>query len=170
MVERSYTNNDRVELVAFDVVAAGPQQKRSFAELHYLQHGGKSCTPIVVIDGGFDDNRRSRTILVNASAAAHACVELREFSRQLGTRCISDCFFFAPCVATVVSRNLVDRCSWLSLYRRNAARHSPLHGRASKLDIHSFLCAVAPVVVGREARDRVTWFPVLPAIEGEETR
>ena len=65
-------NNDRVELVTFDVGAAARQQKRSLAELHYVQHVGKSCAPIVVIDDGFDDNRRSRTILVNASAAAHA--------------------------------------------------------------------------------------------------
>ena len=72
LVERSETNNDRVELVTFDVGAAARQQKRSLAELHYVQHVGKSCAPIVVIDDGFDDNRRSRTILVNASAAADA--------------------------------------------------------------------------------------------------
>ena len=126
LVERSDTNNERVELVTFDVGAAARQQKRSLAELHYFQHGGKSCAPIIVTDDGFDDNRRSRAILVNASAAAHAFAELCAFSRQFGTKCISGClFFFAPDVATVVSRNLVDRCSWLLLYRRSPPRHVP---------------------------------------------
>ena len=46
LVERTGTKNDRVELVAFDVGAAARQQKQSFAELHYVQHGGKSCAPI----------------------------------------------------------------------------------------------------------------------------
>ena len=70
-------------------------KKRSFAELHYVRHVGKSCAPIVVTDDGFDDNRRSRTVLVNASAAANACAELREFRRQFGTRSISGCLCFA---------------------------------------------------------------------------
>ena len=131
LVERSDTKNDRVDLVTFDFGAAVRQQNRSLAELHYVQHGGKSCAPIVVTGGGFDDNRRSRTILVNACAAAHACAELCAFSRQFGTRCISDCLFLAPDVATVVSRNLVDRCSWLPQF--------PLHCRPRKLDIHSFI-------------------------------
>ena len=134
-----------------------------------VQHGGKSCAPIVVIDDGFDDKRGSRTILVNASATAHACAELREFSRQFGTRCLSDClFFFAPDVATVVSRNLVDRCLWLPLHQRNAPRHVPFHCGPRKLDVHSFISAVAPDAVGREVRDRVTWFPVILAIDGED--
>ena len=93
LVERSAKNNDRVELVTFDVGAAARQQKRSLAELRNVQHGGESCAPIVVTDG-FDDNRRSRTILVNASAAAHVCAQLCACSRQFGTRCISDCLFF----------------------------------------------------------------------------
>ena len=94
LVELSDTKNDRVELVAFSVGAAKRQQERSFAALHFVQHGGKSCAPIVVNDDGFDDNRRSRTILVHASAAALACAELREFRHQLGTRSVSDCLFF----------------------------------------------------------------------------
>ena len=94
LVERSDTNNERVELVTFDVGAAARQQKRSLAELHYVQHGGKSCAPIIVTDDGFDDNRHSRAILVNASAAAHAFAELCAFSRQFGRKCISDCLFF----------------------------------------------------------------------------
>ena len=122
-VGRTQWHKECSELVTFDVGAAARQQKRLLAELHCVQHGGKSCTPIVVTDDGSDDNRRSRTILLNASAAAHACAALCAFSRQFGTRCISDwLFFFAPDVATVVSRNLVDRCSWLPLSRRNAPR------------------------------------------------
>ena len=74
LVERSDTKNDREKLVAFDVGAAARQQKRSFAEF-------KSCAPIVVTDDGFDDNCCSRTIPANACAAAHACAELRDFSR-----------------------------------------------------------------------------------------
>ena len=64
LVERSDTKNDRVELVAFDAGAAAREQKRSFAKLPFVQHGGKSCAPIVDAGDGFDDNRRSRTILV----------------------------------------------------------------------------------------------------------
>ena len=45
LVERSDTKNDRVELVTFDVSAATRRQKRSLAELHYVQHGGESCAP-----------------------------------------------------------------------------------------------------------------------------
>ena len=77
LVECSGTKNDREELV-----------------------GGR-CAPIVANDDGIDDNRRSRPIFVNASAAAHAGSELREFRRQFGTRSISDCCLFALDVATV---------------------------------------------------------------------
>ena len=97
LVDRSDTKRDRVESVTFDVGAAARQQKRLLAELHYVQHGGESCAPIVVTDDGFDDSIRSRTILVNASAAAHASAELCAFSRQFGMRCISDCLFCARC-------------------------------------------------------------------------
>ena len=82
LVERSDTENDRVELVTFDVGAAARQQNRSLAELHYVHHCGKSCAPIVVTGDGFDDYRRSRTILLNVCAAAHAFAELCAFSRQ----------------------------------------------------------------------------------------
>ena len=67
-----------------------------------------------------------------------------------------------------MSRNIVDWCSWLPLFRLNAPRHFPLHCRPRKLDIHSFISVVAPVAVGRKIREGVTWFPVLLAIEGEE--
>ena len=116
------TKNDRVELLAFVV---GAVIKRSVAELHYVLRGGKSCAPIVVDDGGFDDNRRSRTILVAASAAAHAWAGLREFRRQFGRRSNSDCLFSAPDAATIVPRGVVDRCAWLPLNRRNAPQHFP---------------------------------------------
>ena len=36
------------------------------------------------------------------------------------------------------------------------------------MDIHSFISAVAPVAMDRAVRDRVTWFPVMPALEGED--
>ena len=102
------TKNDRVQFVAVDVNAAARQQKRSFAELHRVQHGGKSGAPIVVTDDGFDANRRSRTILVNASAAAYACASSHVRKERDASAIVC---FFEPDVATIVSRNLVDRCS-----------------------------------------------------------
>ena len=63
-----------MELVAFDVGAAARQQKRSLAITFSVVVSLALLS--LLLDDGFDDNRRSRTIFVKASAAAHACAEL----------------------------------------------------------------------------------------------
>ena len=102
---------------------------------HDVHYGGKSCAPSVVYDDGVDDNRRSRTILVGASAAAHVCAELREFRHQFGTRSISVYLLFcARCGRRRVPRSRWSLlwCSWLPLCWRNRLLHSFISGRARK--------------------------------------
>ena len=155
LVQRSDTKDDRVELVAFHMDRACRRRTRTLAEIRYFQHVGDTCDPILVRGDGYEKKRRSPTILADMSAGANACKELRELRHHFGMKSIRD-FFFAPGVAAVVARGLVDRCSWNQLVRRNAPRNTPLHCKPTTSSIHSIISALAPDLTPRVI-DVVTW-------------
>ena len=151
LIARSDTKIDSVELVTFDVGAAARQQKRSLSELHYLLRSLFLMMMLMTNTARAPPLSTRLRLLARARSCARSHVILERDASA--TVCF---FFFAPDVATVVSRNLVDRCSWLPFCRRNAPRQCLLNCRPRKLDIHSFISAVAPVAVGRKIRDGVT--------------
>ena len=67
------------------------------------------------------------TILTAMSAAANARTELREFRPHFGLKSVSVFFFFAPGMAVVVARGLVDGCSCLPLVRCSAPANDFVH-------------------------------------------
>ena len=106
-----------------------------------------------------DDNNGSR---------ARSCTVFDSTSLWRGRASAIVCFFFfALNVAPVVARGLVGWCSWRLPSWRSALRDSALYGRATRLHIHSFI-STAPVVATHEVRDEVTWFPAMPAVEGQD--
>ena len=166
LVERSDTKNDRVELVTFDVGAAARQQKRSLA-ITFSMAVSLALRSLLLMMVLMTTAAPSLLTRLRLLTRARSCRRSHVSSERDASAIV---FFCARCSHRRVPRNLVDPCSWLPLYRRNAPRHFTLHCRPRKLDIHSFMSAVAPVAVGRKVRDGVTWFPVLLAVKGEDPR